>query len=80
MSSSAVSIIYLGMDVHKDSLTIAVLPVVATSAANACLTRWRSPAGAEGNRQVQRLVGRRAAHDLIGRLSAVNAPRRLALR
>jgi hypothetical protein len=29
MSSSAASIIYLGMDVHKDSVTIAVLPVTA---------------------------------------------------
>lgn len=26
MSSSAASIIYVGMDVHKDSITIAVLP------------------------------------------------------
>ena len=29
MSSSAASIIYLGMDVHKDSITIAVLPATA---------------------------------------------------
>jgi transposase len=29
MSSSAASIIYLGMDVHKDSITIAVLPTTA---------------------------------------------------
>jgi transposase len=29
MSSSAASIIYLGMDVHKDSITIAVLPMPA---------------------------------------------------
>jgi hypothetical protein len=29
MSSSAVSIIYVGMDVHKDSITIAVLPTAA---------------------------------------------------
>ena len=29
MSSSAASIIYLGMDVHKDSITIAVLPMTA---------------------------------------------------
>jgi len=31
MSSSARSIIYLGMDVHKDSITIAVLPAAAKS-------------------------------------------------
>lgn len=31
MSSSAASIIYLGMDVHKDSITIAVLPAAAKS-------------------------------------------------
>ena len=31
MSSSARSIIYLGMDVHKDSITIAVLPATAKS-------------------------------------------------
>lgn len=29
MSSSAASIIYLSMDVHKDSITIAVLPMTA---------------------------------------------------
>ena len=29
MSSSAASIIYLGMDVHKDSIAIAVLPITA---------------------------------------------------
>ena len=29
MSSSAASIIYLGMDVHKDSITVAVLPMTA---------------------------------------------------
>ena len=29
MSSSAISIIYVGMDVHKDSITIAVLPMTA---------------------------------------------------
>ena len=31
MSASAASIIYLGMDVHKDSITIAVLPMTAKS-------------------------------------------------
>jgi transposase len=31
MSSSAASIIYLGMDVHKDSVTIGVLPMTAKS-------------------------------------------------
>ena len=29
MSSSAVSIIYVGMDVYKDSITMAVLPMAA---------------------------------------------------
>ena len=31
MSSSAATIIYLGLDVHKDSITIAVLPSTAKS-------------------------------------------------